>query len=204
MTDVVPEMDFLGIDLDAERETRAAEREVKADTFPIRFGGEVVAHIPTELPLDVLAPLRTLDASITILLRSIVTAMRQTEAAQQRMDAAELIVDVLAATPSLPTDIVEVVTEMGRRLMGTEGLDAFLSKRPSVRDVVTLVTRLAPFYGLTLGESRPSSPSSTEEDGSDGETSKPTSLGTTPASTPEDSGLVPVAPVSPSSESDGS
>lgn len=189
-------LDFdLGIDLDAERERRAAAREVKATEFPIRLGGEVVAMIPTELPLDVLAPLRRLDEEITLLLRSVMTAMNAGREAQERWDATSLIVDILAANPSLPTTVVDVIHDMAKALLGEEGFTRLMSKRPSKDDMAALTKSLLSFYGLALGESQPSSdsPSGEEQDG--GTTSLPTGS-TTTDSTSEASGDVPVSPAS--------
>lgn len=176
----LPDMDF---DLDAERERRAAAREVTANEFPIRLGGEVVAMIPTELPLDVLAPLRRLDDEITLLLRSVMTAMNQGRDAAERWDATSLVVDILAANPKLPTTVIEVIEEMCKNLMTEEGFEKFLSKRPTKEDMAFIAKRLLTFYGFSLGESQPSSESSTEEAETDGATSKPTSP-TTTVSTP--------------------
>ena len=61
--------DFFDLDLDAARKQRAAEREGKKRDLPIRFGGEVIATLPVEMPVDVLAPLRNLDGDLTLLLR---------------------------------------------------------------------------------------------------------------------------------------
>lgn len=203
MTATAPDLDFdIGLNLDAERDRRAAAREVKADTFPIRLGGQVVATIPTELPIDVLAPLRRLDEEITLLLRTAMTAMNAGAEAQQRFDAASLIVDILAANPALPTTVVDVIHDMAVLLMGQDGYDGLMAARPSKDDMSFLGLGLLRFYGLTLGESRPSSDSSSQEGQIAGETSKPTSLTTTPDSTPEESGPAPVAPAS--SEPDAS
>lgn len=202
MTTAVPDLDFMSIDLDEERERRAASREVKATEFPIRFGGEVVATIPTELPLDVLAPLRRLDEEITLLLRSVMTMMNKSREEQERWDATSLVVDILAANPQLPTTVVEVIEDMCQRLLGEDGLAALMAKRPSKDDMAFLAKRLLSFYGFSLGESQPSSDSSTEEAADGGETSKPTLPTTTPESTSEASGDVPETPAS--SERDAS
>ena len=193
--------EVFAIDLDEERSRRASEREVKEESLPIRFGGQVVATVPTELPLDVLSPLRRMDSEITLILRSVMTLANASNEAKQRWDATELIVDVLAANPALPSTVIEVIEDMARRLFGDDGYEALVAQRPTRDDLAFLTRRLLNFYGLTLGESRPASPSSTEEEASGGETSKPTSL-TTTASTSEESGAAPATPAS--SEPDGS
>jgi len=196
MSTATPDLDFdLSIDLDEERARRAAEREVKADTAPIKFGGEVVATIPTELPLDVLAPLRRLDEEITLLLRSVMTMMNKSREEQERWDATSLVVDILAVNPSLPTTVVDVIEDMSKRLLGEDGLERLMAKRPTNADMAFLAKRLLNFYGFSLGESRPSSPSSGEEGQADSTTSALTSS-TTTESTPEASGQPPVAPAS--------
>lgn len=197
MTTATPDLDFgLVIDLDEERAQRAEKRSVKADRAPIRLGGEVVAYIPTELPMDVLAPLRDLDEEITLLLRSLMTMMNKSREEQERWDATSLIVDILAANPSLPTTIVDVIARMCQALFTEQGFTAFMAKRPTREDMTALAKRLLAFYGFTLGESRPSSPSSGEEGTDGGTTSALTSPATTPESTPEASGEPPVAPAS--------
>lgn len=190
------------IDLDAERSQRSARREAMADHLPLRFGGEIVAQIPTEMPLDVLAPLRRLDEEITLVIRTMMDVMRAEAEAQQRWDAASLIMDILATTPNLPSTLVSVIEDMAKRLLGEEGYTAFMSKRPTLPDMVALGSRLLSFYGMSLGESQPSSPSSGEEETSAGEISNPTSPTTTPDSTPAESGAAPASPAS--SEPDGS
>lgn len=191
-----PDLDFdLGIDLDAERSLRAQQREVQADSVPIRLGGKTVATIPTELPLDVLAPLRRLDEEITLLLRSVMTAMNAGREAQERWDATSLIVDILAANPKLPTTVVDVIHDMAVALFGEEGFAAFMAARPSKDDLAVLAKRLLAFYGFSLGESQPSSDSPTGEEQDGGTTSLPTGS-TTTGSTSEESGAAPASPAS--------
>lgn len=186
----------LTIDLDEERVLRSERRSVKAAEVPIRLGGEVVAYVPTELPIAALSPLRRLDSEITLILRSVMTMMNQSREAQERWDATSLVVDVLAANPALPTTVVDVISEMAKELFGAEGLEKFLSKKPSTADMGALAKRLLGFYGLSLGESQPSSVSSSEEEQGAGTTSTPTSLGTTPESPSEESGSSPETPAS--------
>jgi hypothetical protein len=180
--------DALVIDLDRERKQRAAEREGKRQEMPIRLGGETIAVLPVELPIDVLAPLRNLDDSITLLLRSAMQATR-TQDAKQRWDATELIVDLLAATPTLPLDVIAVLRQVAENLLGVEGLDKLLGQRPSAEDYGALAKGVFRFYGLTLGEVSPSSDSSTDS----GRTSNTTSS-TNSESTPEVSGTDPENP----------
>jgi hypothetical protein len=175
---------FDGLDLDAERAVRAASREGRGQTYPIRLGGGIVATLPTELPVDVLAPLRALDGDLTLILRQ---AMEATKGgANARMDATELVVDVLIANPSLPVTAIDIVRDVAVNLLGQEGFAALLAARPSSQDYAALIKGVFRFYGLTLGEALPSSDSSTDV----GATSSTTSSENL-ESTPEDSGPPP-------------
>lgn len=192
---------LMAIDLDAERGRRAAEREATGATAPIRIGGETIAVLPAELPLDVLTPLRRLDSEITLILRSVMTLMNQSAEARERWDATSLLVDVLAANPALPTTVLDVIEDMATRLLGEQGLNSLIAARLTREDVSFLAKNVFKFYGVTLGESGPASLSSTEEEESGGETSKPTSS-TTTESTSDGSGSEPETQTS--SESGGS
>lgn len=183
--------DALVIDLDRERKTRAAAREGRKQAMPIRIGGEDIATLPVELPVDVLAPLRDLDESITLLLRSAMQAQKA-QNPQARWEASELVVDLLAATPTLPLDVINVLQQIGANLLGEDGLAKLLAARPSAEDYAALAKGVFRFYGVTLGEVSPSSDSSTDS----GRTSRPISSGTTPASTPGESTETPQTPSS--------
>jgi hypothetical protein len=171
--------EFDGIDLDKERERRAAEREGKRKPFPIRMGGETVATLPVEFPLDVIEPLRAIDQDLALLLRS---AMGMA-GGEDPMAATRLVIDLLASNPRLPTMFVDTIAECGTRLLGEDGMAALIAYRPTREDVAALLGAVSRFYGLSLGEASASSPS--PETG--GETSSATSSGTT-ESTPEASG----------------
>ena len=191
-----PDLDFnIGIDLDAERDRRSQENEARARTVPIKFGGEVVAHVPTELPLDVLAPLRRLDEEVSLLLRTVTTAMSSPEA-RDRWDATSLVIDILAANPKLPTTLIDVLEDMTSRLLTEDGRKALMAHRPTMPDLVFLGRGLLGLYGLNLGESQPSSDSRTEEAKDAGTTSTPTLPTTTQDSTSEASGDAPESPAS--------
>ena len=181
------ESDPFAIDLDAERASRAAEREGKNAGAPIRVGGQTVATLPPELPFDALAPLRNLDADITLLIRSAMAAARTQGA--ERMDQTALIIDLLAANPALPMALVDTVGEMTKALVGEDGYQGLVAARLTVPDVAALVKRTFAFYGVGLGEA--SAPSDSSENG--GTTSLPTGS-TTTESTSEEPGAVPVTP----------
>lgn len=191
-----PNLDFVSIDLDQERARRAAQREVQAETLPIRLGGEVIASIPTELPLDVLAPLRRLDEEITLLLRSVMQMMNSESDEQVQKDALGLVIDILAANPALPNTVIEVIEEMCKRLLGKDGFKRLMDLRLTRDDVAFLARRVFEFYGFSLGESQPSSTSSTTGQQDGGTTSLPTSGITTTDSMPEASGDAPESPAS--------
>lgn len=176
------------IDLDAERALRAAQREGKRKPVPIRVGGETIAVLPVELPLDVIEPLRSLDSDITLVLRYAVQAYQGQ--GQQRMDAAETVVDLLASNPNLPVNVLDAITMIARNLLGNEGFEKFKASRPSGNDIVALAKGVLRFYGVSLGESLPPSDSSTPAGEISNTTSEPTS-----ASTPETSGPTPTTPV---------
>lgn len=175
--------DEYGIDLDKERAARAAAREAKGQEFPIRLGGQVVATLPAELPLDALAPLRDLDSDITLLLRTAMRAARGGTEGQERWEATELVVDLLAANPALPLAVIDTVTAITRNLVGDDGYAALVEARLSREDVAALAKGVFRFYGLSLGES--SAPSASPEGSG---TTSPGTSSTTSDSTPEVSG----------------
>ena len=167
------ESDPFAIDLDAERASRAAEHEGKAEGAPIRIGGKVVAVLPPELPLAALAPLRHLDADITLLIRTTMGVARSKGA--ERMDQTALVVDLLAANPALPVALVDTIGEMAQALVGEDGYTALREANLTVLDVAALVRNTFAFYGVTLGEA--SGPSGSSANG--GTTSLPTGSTTT-------------------------
>lgn len=178
--------DFFDLDLDAARKQRAAEREGKKRDLPIRFGGEVIATLPVEMPVDVLAPLRNLDGDLTLLLREAMGAAKGGGSGEARWNATELVIDILASNPRLPVTALDTFAEVARGLFGEDGYAALVANRPTAQDFAVLVKGVFRFYGLTLGEASPSSDSSTD----DGRTSSGTSS-TTSDSTPEPSGATP-------------
>lgn len=168
--------DELVLDLDADRERRAAEREGKDAGLPIRMGGQIVATLPPEFPLDVIEPLRAIDQELALLLRQ---AMQMAQG-EDAMNATALVIDLLAASPNLPSTLIDTLRESGVRLLGEDGLTAFVEYRPTAKDVAVLVKGVAGYYGFSLGEASPSSTSPEP----DGQTLSATSSGTTD-STPE-------------------
>jgi hypothetical protein len=181
----------LVIDLDHERKQRAAEREGKRQALPVRIGGEVIATLPVELPVNVLAPLQQLDESLTLLLRSTMQVAKGNNDAAAKWDATELIVDLLAANPTLPVDVLNVIRQVTVNLMGQDGYDAFLAADPSPEDIGAFAKGVFRFYGVTLGEASESSDSSTDS----GRTLSSTSSDTSD-SMPEASGTSPESPAS--------
>lgn len=169
------------IDLDAERAKRAAEREGKGIDGGIRLGGQIIATLPVELPVDVLAPLQTIDTSITLILRSAMSAYKaQGEGdAAAAWDSTQLIVDLLALTPTLPTDMIAVLHQCGENLFGTEGYTALRNAHLSLPDVGVLAKGVFAFYGMTLGEAS-TSPESSENDGATLSSTSPDTSDSTP------------------------
>lgn len=181
------------LDLDFARQQRAAEREGKKKNLPLRVGGEEIAVLPVELPVDVLAPLRSLDGDLTLLLREAVqSAKRGGGSGTVDWDITELVIDLLANNPRLPVNFLDTLRDVAANLLGDEGLAKLLANRPSGQDIAFLVKGVFQFYGVTLGEASPSSDSST---GDSGGTSNGTSS-TTSTSTPDESGETQTTPTS--------
>jgi hypothetical protein len=172
------------IDLDRARATR---REAKGAPTPIRLGGETIAALPVELPLDVFEPVKLLDLDIALLIRKAVD-MQQASDRDQAMAATSLLIDLLVARPTLPSELIDAIVESGRRLLNSEeypeGYNKFVAARPTREDVAEFAKGVFRQYGVGLGEALQSSDSSTSGEG----TSKQTSLTTTPGSTSGASG----------------
>jgi len=170
-------------DLDAKRleraRARAARQEARGETLPITLGGQAIATLGAEFPLDVLEPLADINLDIALLMQQAVAAAQ----ANDNSANVELIVNILAANPDLPREFLAAVKEIARRLLGDEGYAAFVAARPSPWDVGALVSVLFQWYGVSLGESSGSSDASS----TGGATSNMTS-GTTAASMPATSG----------------
>lgn len=179
------------LDLDAARaeraKARAARQEGRGDTLPIRFGGTTIAVLQSEFPISVLEPITAIDVDIAYVVRAAVQMTTGT-AAEQRAAAVSLLADVLAANPTMPVQIINAAKEMGRRLLGQEGYDAFVGENPSREDAQALIQGILTWYGVSLGESSDSLPSL-----NGGETSNQTSSGTTDL-TPAASGDGPAPP----------
>jgi hypothetical protein len=179
--------DELELDLDVARAQRAAQREGQKRDMPLRVGGQVIAVLPVELPVDVLAPLRNLDGDLTLLLREAVLAAKNADGKVVNQDITELVIDLLANNPRLPLNFLDTIKEVAANLLAEEGLSALVASRPSAQDIAFLVKGVFRFYGVTLGEALPSSASSTDASGG---TSSGTSS-TTSDSTPATSGPTP-------------
>lgn len=179
--------------------TRAARREGRGDTLVIRFGGQDIAELGAEFPLDVLEPFSDINLDLALLIRQAIDLMNAEDQGSQ-FATIDMIVSVLAANPKLPTEVIAAVKEAGRRLLSEDGEDRqdgedgyakFVERRPTPWDVAALVRHLMNWYGVTLGDfSSPSTPSV------DGGTSKPISNATTTVSTPAGPGGAQVTPAS--------
>lgn len=180
-------------DLDAKRleraRARAARAEARGESLPIVLGGQTIATISAEFPLDVLEPLADINLDIALLFQQAVSAAQgQSDSAAQM----ELIVNILAANPDLPREFIAAVKEIGKRLLGDGGYAAFVAVRPTPWDVAALASTLFTWYGVNLGESPRSTDSVSE---SVGATSNSIS-GITNDSTPVASGNGPAIQVS--------
>lgn len=172
-------------DLDAKRldraRARAARKEARGETLPIVLGGQVIATLGAEFPLDVLEPLADINLDIALLLQQAVAAAQATDNAAN----VDLIVNILAANPDLPREFLAAVKEIGRRLLGDGGYAAFVAARPSPWDVAALASTLFSWYGVSLGESSGSSDAVSEGNG----VTSNTISGPTGVSTPATSGV---------------
>jgi hypothetical protein len=181
-------------DLDADRRERAAARAAaragRGETLPIRFGGQTIAVIGAEFPLDVLEPFADVNLDIALLVRQAID-LAQAESGDQQLSTLDMIVSVLASNPNLPREVLAAGKEAGKRLLSEEGYSGFMGQRPTPWDFAALGRHLLSWWGVNLGElSSSSTPSG------DGRTSNPTSPATTPASTPTPPGPAQVPPAS--------
>jgi hypothetical protein len=174
--------EFEGLDLDQERQVRAATREGKKAELPIRIGGEVIATLPAELPFGVITPLRKIDDTIALVIREGMRLVSD-QAAAAKWQSTELVVNILASNENLPTKVVEVIEEISTNLLTREGMDRFMAANPSMQDIKALALGIFAYYGVSLGEASPSSDSSTGDGGT-----SPTTSSTNSDSTPEESG----------------
>lgn len=176
------------LDLDAGRaeraKARAARNEARGDTLPIRLGGKVVATLPAEFAIDVLTPLTELDVDLAFVIKAVTQAAGAVERDEQ-VAGMNLLVNVLAANPALPSGILNAVQDIGKRLLGEDGYAALVAWRPSREDIAALAKGILSWYGVSLGEA---SPSPTSSAASGGETSKPISSASTEVSTRAASG----------------
>lgn len=152
------------LDLDAARRERAAARaaqhEERGETLPVRFGGGVIAILPAEFPLDVLSPLQDVNVDLALLVRQAMDVINAGDRGQQTASLG-MLVDVLAANPNLPAELLGAIKKMGEKLLGAEGYAMFLEQRPTPWDIGALVTNISSWYGVSLGESSSPSESST-------------------------------------------
>ncbi|GAA2411799.1 hypothetical protein GCM10010404_82150 [Nonomuraea africana] len=181
-------MHDLDLDLDAARAERGA---AAADYFPLKFRKKVICQLPTELPLDVLEPLTNVAVDLGLIFRTAIDAAKAQSPEAATMSVLDMAVDQFITNKHLPDQLMVAAKDMAKRLLGDDGFTAFLAARPSIHDVVALIKGLMRIYRLRLGESSPSSDSS-----SGGTTSTPISPITTPGSTPEALGAAPAIPAS--------
>ncbi|MYX26746.1 hypothetical protein GTY75_08695 [Streptomyces sp. SID8381] len=157
----------------------APRREVQ---FPhgilVKFDEDTEFLFPAELPADALDPILSDDLDLVGFFGDLVQS--------QGRSAVGEVVELLFRRPRLPRLFMEAVRETYKILLGEQQFSAFIAARPSVPDYIRLTAGLVKVYGIDLGKLFGSADSSA----SDGETSKPTSAGTT-GSTPEGSGSVP-------------
>lgn len=168
------------LDLDAARadreRARAAASEGRSAILPVQLGGEVIATLPAECPVDVFQPLTELNVDLAFIIKAVTNAVTAKDDAEQRIAAMNLLVNVLAAHPDLPAGILAAVKDITRRVLGDEGYGKLAAARPSREDLAFLATGILTWWGVSLGEFLPS-PASPEVNG--GATSKQTSSGTT-------------------------
>jgi hypothetical protein len=170
------------IDLSKLRQERAAkraavaEREARADGEPIILDGKEIAVLPPELPFGVIKPLRKINDEIALILRQ---ALRMQQGGQV-VDGIQLVLDLLSTNAQLPETLVEVVHDMGKALLGEDGLAQLLATPDlSLPDIAALVGGIFNHFGASLGESSRSVASSQNADPN----SEPTSPASTDATT---------------------
>jgi hypothetical protein len=169
------------LDLDAEREARLAKLEVTRKPLPIKWRGNTICTLPPELPFDVIAPLGKIDADLSLIMRQAVSVARNNgQSVEDRLDAAELVIDLLAANAHLPQTILTVVKEMAAAVLTEEGLAEYLDGKPSIPDMVGLARGVVRYYGVGLGEASPSSVSSETGGAISNSTSSENSTDSTP------------------------
>jgi hypothetical protein len=163
------------------RKSAAAAQEGRGDTLVIQFGGEQIAVLEPELPLDVLEPLRTVSEDIGLLIRFTLSVAEKGGAEDAQREAMKLFLDLFGSNPNLGGDLVDVVSGIGRRLLTDEGFERFMAQRPSREDIVFLASGVIKWYGVSPGESSRSTESVMTTIG--GPTSRETSPSTTEAET---------------------
>ncbi|MFF4777520.1 hypothetical protein ACFY05_32155 [Microtetraspora fusca] len=177
-----PEVVDLAAKRAARAAARAAKREGRGDVLRLQYGDVLIAELEPEFALDVLEPLQDVNVDLALLVRQALVMMSATDQETSGMAAISYVVDVLAANPDLPKELIEAVKEMGRRLLGEAGYAAFVGMRPTPWDVADLISALVGWYGVGLGESsQPTTPS-------DGGTTSPTTSAPISDSTPASAG----------------
>lgn len=157
------------IDLDAERQARAAKREGAGEAVDIALCGEQF-KLPAELPLAVLERLLDPDVEISQML---ILALRAFQQGSEQ--SGDVIIRTLTAQPDLPLGFVRAVVSALDLLFGPDQWARYQAVNPSAQDTIALVRGLLAGYGVGLGEAF-SSPELSESAGS---TPKPTSAAST-------------------------
>lgn len=163
------------IDLDSERQARAARREGAGQHVEIAIAGESF-RLPAELPVTVLERLLDPDVEISQML---ILALRAYQQGSEQ--AGEIIIRTLSDQPDLPLGFLRAVMSAVELLFGTDEWARFQAADPSAQDVIALIKGLFTSYGVGLGEAF-SSPASSEIAGS---TPSPTSSGSTGSTSEE-------------------
>ncbi|MEW1700112.1 hypothetical protein ACIQCR_17140 [Streptomyces sp. NPDC093249] len=160
-----------------------AAREVQyPHGIPTQLGGEMFIY-PAELPAKAISPLLADELDLVGLVRDVFNASEN--------PSAGTIVDLLFKRSRLPRQFVDAIYEVHRILLGKEEYARFEALSPSVLAYVRVTLDLAKVYGVDLGKAF----GLVASFGSGGQTSSPTSAGTT-ASTPAESGVPPESPAS--------
>jgi hypothetical protein len=97
------------LDLDQARRERvaargsadAAAREGRGEDLVIVFGGEQIAVLPPELPLDVLEPLRSVSEDLGLLIQFTLQVAQKGDAEDAQRQAMQLFLDLFSSNPNL-------------------------------------------------------------------------------------------------------
>lgn len=162
---------FEALDLDAA----AARRESSfPGGIPIKLGGETFT-LPAELPAEALDPLLDLDVDMASIVASAARVQATGDTDEAKDVGGQILIEALLSNPNLPVDVIRGVYASLAVLFGEEQWALWLTKKPSIPTYAVLLRGLWRAYGVSLGEAFASAAPSA----SDGETSSPTSKGST-------------------------